>query len=173
MKKILLLMVAILLSFGCQPSDGNSGESGGGGGGTLVSAGQEDIFAMKLNADGVELWSKRFGGTSGDDGYSLTLDTLGNLLVAGAFYGTVNFGSGNIASAGLSDMFLMKLNKNTGAFQSVATWGSTGEDHAESVRVDSINNSYIFGHFANTVSFIDGNQTSAGGNDLFIMKNVP
>ena len=83
------------------------------GGGNLVSAGDFDIFVAKYNASGVHQWSRRFGSaersTSGTD---VAVDGSGNVFVTGYFSGTVDFGGGNLVSAGRSDIFLAKYNAN-------------------------------------------------------------
>ena len=80
------------------------------GGGNLVSAGSVDIFVAKYNANGVHQWSKRLGGTGGEIGQAVAVDGSGNVVVTGDFSGTVDFGGGNLVSAGSSDVFLAKYN---------------------------------------------------------------
>lgn len=55
------------------------------------------------------LWSKRFGSTGSDQGFGVAVDSSGNVLATGFFEGTVNFGGGNLTSAGSGDIFLLKL----------------------------------------------------------------
>src|SRR5262249_39090657 len=43
------------------------------GGGSLAGQGGQDIFLVKLNSSGGHIWSKRFGGVSGDVLKSLAL----------------------------------------------------------------------------------------------------
>lgn len=66
------------------------------GGGTynLTSAGIQDIFISKLDAAGNFIWAKSIGGTSTDIGYSIVLDSSGNVYTTGQFAGTVDFNPG-------------------------------------------------------------------------------
>ncbi|GAB4305639.1 MAG: hypothetical protein Kow0090_21110 [Myxococcota bacterium] len=57
---------------------------------------------------GNHLFSKRFGSTGYDRGLSVSTDSGGNIFVTGRFEGTVNFGGGNLTSAGDRDIFLIK-----------------------------------------------------------------
>ena len=45
-------------------------------------------------------WSQQFGGTDIDIGYSVATDASGNVFMTGLFQGTVDFGGGNLVSAG-------------------------------------------------------------------------
>jgi hypothetical protein len=79
------------------------------GGGALTSAGGYDLFVAKLNPAGTHIWSKRFGDTDYQFGYSITTDSAGNVLFTGYFGGTVDFGGGALTSAGSVDLFVAKL----------------------------------------------------------------
>ena len=58
-------------------------------------------------------WAKQLGGTSHDKGWSIAVDTSGNVYTAGYFQGTADFDPGtgtfNMSSAGQSDIFVSKL----------------------------------------------------------------
>jgi len=80
------------------------------GGGDVTSAGSNDIFVLKLDSSGVFQWVYTKGGTSSDYAYGITVDSSGNSYITGFFNGTVDFGGGDITSAGSSDIFVLKLN---------------------------------------------------------------
>jgi peptidoglycan hydrolase-like protein with peptidoglycan-binding domain len=139
------------------------------GGGNVTSAGSDDIFVLKLNSSGTFQWVSTFGGTSIDIGEDITVDSSGNSYITGWFRETVDFGAGNVTSAGGGDIFVLKLN-SSGTFQWVNTYGGTSGDVGEGITVDSSSNSYITGWFRETVDFGGGNVTSAGGSDIFVLK---
>jgi uncharacterized membrane protein YgdD (TMEM256/DUF423 family) len=139
------------------------------GGGNVTSAGSDDIFVLKLNSSGTFQWVKTFGGTSYDVGFAITVDSSGNSYITGYFYGTVDFGAGNVTSAGSDDIFVLKLN-SSGTFQWVKTFGGTLFDVGNAIAVDSSGNSYITGYFGGTVDFGGGDVTSAGSGDIFVLK---
>jgi len=139
------------------------------GGGNVTSAGSDDIFVLKLNSSGTFQWVSTFGGTSIDGGEDITVDSSGNSYITGRFRETVDFGGGNVASAGGGDIFVLKLN-SSGTFQWVNTYGGTSADVGEGIAVDSSGNIYITGYFYETVDFGGGNVTSAGSADIFVLK---
>src|SRR5262249_7902220 len=57
----------------------------------VTSAGGSDIFAAKFDAAGNLLWVRSAGGTSDDMGNDLAVDPTGNVWIAGAFQGSVDF----------------------------------------------------------------------------------
>jgi endonuclease V-like protein UPF0215 family len=87
------------------------------GGGDVTSAGGNDIFVLKLNSSGTFQWVSTFGGTSNDNGYGITIDSSGNSYITGYFNGTVDFGGGDVTSAGSTDIFVLKLNSSGGGIE--------------------------------------------------------
>src|ERR1043166_7251809 len=139
------------------------------GGSDLTSAGDFDIFIAKFASDGSHLWSKRFGSTGTDRGASIAVDASGNVLVAGVFSGTVNFGGSDLISAGDLDLFIAKF-ASDGTHLWSKRYGSTGADAGARLAVDSSNNVFMTAHFQNTVDFGGGGLISAGGDDIVVAK---
>ena len=139
------------------------------GGGNVTSAGGHDIFVLKLNSSGTFQWVNTYGGTYSDIGEDIAVDSSGNTYITGSFYETVNFGGINKTSAGLSDIFALKLDSSS-ALQWVNNFGGTSADVGIGIAVDSSGNSYITGYFQNTVNFGGGNVTSVGSTDIFVLK---
>jgi len=75
--------------------------------------GNNDIFLSKLDDSGDFLWGAGWGGTSIDTPYSLAIDGMDNIFVAGTFFGTVDFDPGPgeeiYTSKGYADAFLSKF----------------------------------------------------------------
>ena len=139
------------------------------GGGNVTSAGSADIFVLKLNSSGTFQWVNTYGGSAFDVGMDITVDSSGNSYITGYFEGTVDFGGGSVTSAGAADIFILKLN-SSGTFQWVNIFGGTSTDVGQGIAVDSSGNSYITGSFLETVDFGGGNVTSAGSDDIFVLK---
>ncbi len=114
-----------------------------------------------------------FGGTQPDYGYGVAVDGSGNVYTTGYFNNTVDFGAGNVTSAGGccqgGDVFVTKRNA-AGAHQWTTTFGGNAGDAGHSVAVDGSGNVYVAGFFRNTVNFGAGNVTSGGGQDAFVTK---
>jgi len=76
------------------------------GGSSLTSAGQSDVFLAMFNATGSHEWSRGFGASGNDIGYGLADLAVGDVIFAGGFQNSVNFGGGPQQSQGDSDVFL-------------------------------------------------------------------
>ena len=61
---------------------------------TLTSKGQRDAFVAKHDASGNLLWVKTYGGPLNDQVKDVTVDRDGNVVMAGEFYGSVDFDPG-------------------------------------------------------------------------------
>jgi hypothetical protein len=148
---------------------GSMGGAADFGGGPLASAGGQDIFVAKLDANGDHVWSERFGDSSDQYSTSVAVDGGGSLVLTGYFAGAVSFGGGPLASAGGQDIFVAKLDANGGHVWS-KRFGDASDQYGASIAVDSGGNVFLTGDFPGTVDFGGGPLVSAGGQDIFVAK---
>jgi hypothetical protein len=137
-----------------------------------TSAGSEDIFVLKLAPDGSTLWSRRFGDTLGDSAMCVAVTPAGDIVVGGAFQGTVDFGNGPLTSSGSTDMFLVKLGSGGVTLWS-KSFGDASSQGIAAATVDPAGNVLIAGGFLGAVSFGGIPLTSAGSGDVFVAKFSP
>jgi len=74
-----------------------------------ASAGQRDVFVVKLDADGTTVWSRRFGDAADQRGHDVKVDGQGDIVITGRFEGNMDFGGSVLEVAGGGAMFLVKL----------------------------------------------------------------
>lgn len=143
----------------------------------LTSAGNLDAFVSNLNADGSLAWAVRYGNSADDfENNGVAFDHHGNVLVAGGFSGTVNFGSGanaTLSSSGNLDGYVAKWT-DAGQFAWVRQFGGTDIDVAYGVTVDADAAIYATGSYSATAYFRDGYstfvRTSQSNTDAFVQK---
>jgi hypothetical protein len=140
------------------------------GGTPLVSVGGVDIVVAKLSANGVHLWSRGFGGSSGDTGLGVAADGFGNVVAAGLFEGTVDFGGGPLVGAGSGDMFLAKFSAAGTHIWSQAFGDSVSSDSAWDIAVDGSDNVVMLGSYLGTVDLGGAPLVSAGLYDICLAK---
>jgi len=122
-------------------------------------------------------WARSFGGTGADVAASVATDASGNVFVAGAFSGSVDFDPGPDneirTAAGDTDAFVGKFAAD-GSFIWVLTFGGSGEDAALGLAGDGVSGVYVVGYFSGAVDFDPGLtedfRSSAGGTDIFISR---
>ncbi len=77
---------------------------------TSYGAGDKDIFVLKIDVNGIEQWTKTYGSTFADDGFSITIKQTNDsgFVISGS---TNGFGAGSY-----DDSYIIKIN-NTGIIQ--------------------------------------------------------
>lgn len=141
------------------------------GGGTLTSAGGTDIFLAAFDTDGAHQWSKRFGDTSPSQiAYAVATDGPNDVLVAGAFLGTVNFGGSPLTSLGGDDIFLAKLDSDGDHVWSQRFGDASTDQIARSIAIGPANTIVVAGWFLGTANFGGSNLSSISGVDVFVAK---
>jgi len=141
------------------------------GGGALKSAGGSDIFIAKLDPTGKPLWGKRFG-DNGDyqQGNAVAVDKSGNIIVAGQFEGTVNFGGQDLKSSGQGDLFVVKLDPSGKHLWSKSFGDAEDYQLARAVATNSAGDVMIAGDYYGSLNFGSGALTAAGVSDIFVAK---
>ncbi len=147
--------------------------------GSITAAGLGDIFVAKYNASGIYQWAISLGGALEDEGKSISLDALGNILVTGRFEGIADFdpssNTSTLSSFGSGDIFLAKYNSN-GIYQWAIAVGSLSDDAGFGVSTDNQGNCFITGFYSGATDF-DPSASSftlpSTGKDIFAAKYDP
>lgn len=128
----------------------------------LTSAGALDAFLVKYSNDGIIQWSQKRGSTGDDYALNVAADASGNVVLTGAFHGSVNFGGSTLNSAGNFDGYLARYN-TSGVHQWSLRFGGTGEDIGERVAIDPNGKVFIAGEFASPSVDMGGGSMPAAG----------
>jgi hypothetical protein len=91
---------------------------------TSFKGGYAGVYVLKTNASGDTVWTRTYGGSYNDYGYSARQTSDGGYIITGTTY---SFGAGDY------DAYLIKTNA-AGDTQWTRTYGGTGEDVGYSVR---------------------------------------
>lgn len=122
---------------------------------TLTSAGDEDLFVLKMDAQGNVLWIHGTGGTGSDVVTAVKADNSGGLYCTGHFSGTVDFDGG----AGTYTLSTVATNPFIGRFdaQGNITWvkhlWGTAFSAGSDIALDNSENVFTVGIFSVTVDF--------------------
>ncbi len=143
------------------------------GAGTLTANGSSDLLLAKIAAaDGKTVWSKQFGGSKGDRGLGVAVDSVGSILMAGST-GNAGFAIGGelLDFGGTPGTFVAKVDTD-----GVAVWGHpalTGEGYStvSAMAIDTFGKTIVVGSFSGTEQYHYSDISSKNGSeDAFIAK---
>jgi hypothetical protein len=97
--------------------------------GDTTELGGSDSLVSKFSADGVEQWTKRFGGNKDDSATAVSVGADGTIYVAGQ----TNAPFGNVAVAGKADGYLRALDEDGKVIYTRAAGASAENDTAKSI----------------------------------------
>lgn len=138
---------------------------------TFTSFGDSDIFIVKNDENGNELWAAQAGSSGEDRGFDITIDDLGNSYVVGNYSGTAYFDDLTLAYEGeFNNGFVAKYNANGNVVWVKALSGLLN-DALKTVSIDSEGNVLVAGTFSQTATF-GGTTVTAdiGAKSLFVAK---
>jgi hypothetical protein len=140
----------------------------------LYGGGSSDAFLVKFDPVGAMLWSTYYGGSDLDKGYSVSVDHVGDVFLAGRTdsYNAISSGGFQNNNNGPHEMFLAKFDPQ-GNRICATFFGGTDVDECNSVAADDFGGVYIGGNTTNTVGIAwSGFQNSLGGgtSDAFLVK---
>jgi|SRR3989339_1237827 len=103
-------------------------------------AGGYDVYLVKTDWAGNQIWSKHWGGTGNDEGVSVQQTTDGGYIIAGS---TSSFGAGS------NDAYLIKTDANGDSLWT-KTFGTASSENALSVQQTSDGGYIITGQAVNS-----------------------
>jgi hypothetical protein len=128
-----------------------------------TSAGSYDAFVKKYDATGEEAWTRQFGTTGADQAYGVAVDANDNVFVVGS----VAVALPGQAAVGGQDAFLRRYD-SAGTELWTRQFGTTSDDSAKAVDVDSEGSAFVVGSTYGTMGI-----TSLGGADAFVRRYSP
>jgi hypothetical protein len=122
---------------------------------TTLGSSNGNAFVTKLNSTGAALlYSTYLGGSGGDNGNGIAVDSSGNAYVTGLTSSTdfpTTSGAFQTALAGTGNAFVTKLNSSGAALLYSTYLGGSGGASGYSIAVDSSGNAYVTGATSSTV----------------------
>ncbi|HEX2593444.1 MAG TPA: hypothetical protein VHL34_18220 [Rhizomicrobium sp.] len=130
--------------------------------GGQLQKGTSDVYLTKYDSAGNKLWTRLAGSEASAQGYSLTLDPTGGVVIAGTTTGTLS----QTATGGNGDAFVAKYTTD-GTQSWLHQVSPLSKDGAFAVSVDSAGNVYVGGQVTGTLA---AGQTNNGSSDATITK---
>jgi hypothetical protein len=136
------------------------------GTGSLPSFGSHEVYWARLDTVGDGVLASGYGSTGQDRGEKLAIDTSGSTYVTGFFNDTIDFGTVDLTSAGMSDLFVTKYGID-GSVSWTRSYGDAGRDWGTSIAVTTDGDVVVAGRFTGDLSF-GGDVLTAVNEDVFI-----
>ena len=137
-------------------------------GSPTANQGNYDLFLVKYNSAGDNIWTRQLGSPDNDVASAVAVDAAGNAYVAGSTAGALP--GSPMTNQGNDDLFLVKYN-SAGDVAWTRQTGSPNADSASAVAVDTTGNAYVTGSTAGTLP--GSPTTNQGKSDLFLVKYNP
>lgn len=149
------------------------------GAGIDIHSGAISVFLVSFDDNGKYRWARTWVETGMGYGNGVATDNMGNVYVAGSFYGAEDFDPGpgideHISSGGLGDAFLSKFT-STGKWVWSRTWGGADYEKSQHVECDETGNVLVTGQFYGTADFdpgpgVDEYTAPGDGSSAFLCK---
>jgi hypothetical protein len=104
------------------------------GGGVLIPSGV-DAFVVKLDGTGAVAWQRKFGDSSAQVVNDMRVAANGDIVIIGSNRGVIDFGGGGIRSNGSDDVFLARLDGNSGGHIWSRGYGQTGSQYGSRLAI--------------------------------------
>ena len=141
---------------------------------SLSTAVQFDGFVAQADAMGNWMWAKGFqtlpnSSTDSSIPQAVTVDQLGDVIVAGYFSGETDFG-GTTFNVSNAEIFIAKLDGANGALKWAVTGGGIGNQQVTDIVVDNAGNIHVAVLTQNNVLFGTNSYNVVGTQDSVIVK---
>lgn len=136
----------------------------------LLSNGYDDVFVAKYAASGSSSWAINAGGTHWDYARGIEVDSDGNYILVGYFYGAASFGDFDLKAHGGNfdyDSYIATISPD-GTFLNAETLGGDRSDFLLGITNNNGNGHIAYGYFYD--EFKAGSQvvTSKGSSDMVL-----
>ncbi|MDQ3047957.1 MAG: hypothetical protein M3R27_10445, partial [Bacteroidota bacterium] len=104
------------------------------------------------------MWIREISGVEDQAAHGISIDSNGDLLIAGTFGGSVDFDPGPgifSLNGGYRDIFILKLD-SAGNFLWVRQFGSIQGEYSVALTLDENDNILVTGNFSDSVDFDPG-----------------
>lgn len=122
-------------------------------------------FLLHYDKAGALIWQKHLGFLPA----GITCDSDENIFLYGNYYDTIRFENATLISRGISDVYLLKLDK-TGNLIWGKSFGGVNEDYCSAISVNKQNEILLTGFFNTSTQFGTFSFNRNQYNHLFVMK---
>lgn len=140
---------------------------------TLMEPSGTDVAVTKLSAAGLQLWTHQFGGAGNQEPTGVAVDPRGDVVMTGTFEGELQLGeeAPRLSSAGMSDVFLAKLDERGEHIASLA-FGDGRRQHGGDIEIGPGGEIALSGTFEGWLD-LGGSELFSEGMSAFVAELGP
>lgn len=139
------------------------------GAGPITSAGSRDVLVARLDGALAPVFVKRFGDSTSQEARAVAVLPDGGAAIAGAFRGKMDLGVSVLTADTLDDAFVVRLTEDGDVLFGLR-FGDPATQGARSIAAGAGGELLLAGGFEGTLDAGDGPITSAGGEDVFLLR---
>lgn len=132
-----------------------------------ASAGEADVFLLRLDGEGKVKWVRTFGSPKNDGGNTLALDGKGTVYLGGEFGGAFSAGGKQLTYAKDRDGFVAAFTAQ-GHHRWSISFGAVNEDKVTCMQVNELGHLLVGGFFGGEITLAGLRLTSADKADGFV-----
>ncbi len=140
------------------------------GGYTLNGTGGKDILVAKISPRGDVMWARNYGGMLDDEPTALSLDSQGNVYLAGRYGASAVFQNVLLSARDEDEIFVAKI-RTTGELAWAKTARTRGQSRINDLAIHAATgNCYAVGEFDQLLVVEGDTLTCLAGWDLFLIR---
>ena len=132
-----------------------------------------DVVVAKLSMEGQSLWSRRYGDSCDQHSGAVAHLPSGNVLLAGDFCGTMDFGKTTVQTKGAEVDAFVAVIDTLGEDVYSRSFGGKGAQIVRAAAVDPLGNAVIVGSFDQAFDDGSGEKLTAGLDDAIVLELDP
>ncbi|MEN9738221.1 MAG: hypothetical protein RLZZ318_254 [Bacteroidota bacterium] len=140
-------------------------------GSNLNNSGGTDVFLVKYDSNGNEIWANSIGGSGGESSTSISRDFNGDFVLTGYFSSaSLSIGSVVLNNKGGKDIFVVKYD-SLGTVLWAKSAGGSADDIGNCAIIDKKGNIVLSGNYNSlTITFGNFLLSNLGSMDIFVAK---
>ncbi|WP_437996088.1 hypothetical protein WMF26_33605 [Sorangium sp. So ce185] len=137
----------------------------------LLGHGGSDVEVTRYSPEGEQLWERVFDGPGTQEPTGVAVDAYGDVLLTGTFEGDLHFGEGapHLSSAGMSDLFLAKLDEG-GEHVASRSFGDGRRQRGGDIAIGPGGEIALSGTFEGLLSLGGGSALFSDGFSAFVVE---
>ncbi|WP_163870635.1 hypothetical protein [Myxococcus eversor] len=138
----------------------------------IVGTSRSDIVVARFDPRGQVLWSRRYGDESYQQATGIAVDSVGNVVITGDYWGLLDFGGGPLpcrGEPGFPRAFVAKLDASGGHVWS-RCFGDGGQQQTGTLAVASDGDVLVSGYFDGAIDYGDGPIPTKGPLNQFVVR---